>query len=99
EKAADKLETKPGDTVQFWVNNEQHEFKVLDIVKDRVLTGVANDEHKEGIVTRLDTLQKLFGHERVSFIAISTRGGARDRVPVTDSVENDLRGLTQHSNL
>jgi len=53
ERAADKLGTMPGDTVRFWVNNEPHEFKILDIVKDRVLTGVANDEHKEGIVTRL----------------------------------------------
>src|SRR3989441_683985 len=99
EKAADKLGTRPGDTVQFWVNNEQHEFKILDIVKDRVLTGVANDQHKEGIVTRLDTLQKLFGHERVSFIAISNRGGVRDSVALTDSVENDLRGVIQNNNL
>ena len=99
ERAADKLGTKPGDTVQFWVNNEQHEFKILDIVKDRVLTGVANDEHKEGIVTRLDTLQKLFGHERVSFIAISNLGGVRDSVALTDSVENDLRGIIQNNNL
>ena len=99
EKAADKLGTKPGDTVQFWVNNEQHEFKILDIVKDRVLTGVANDKHKEGIVTRLDTLHALFGHDRVSFIAVSNRGGVRDSLPLTDAVENDLRGIIQNSNL
>ena len=99
ERATDKLGTKLGDTVRFWVNNEPHEFKILDIVKDRVLTGVANDEHKEGIVTRLDTLQKLFGHERVSFIAISNRGGVRDSVALTDSVESDLRGIIQNNNL
>src|SRR5947208_12471999 len=99
ERATDKLGTKLGDTVRFWVNNEPHEFKILDIVKDRVLTGVENDQHKAGIVNRLDTLQKLFGHERVSFIAISNRGGVRDSVALTDSVEGDLRGMIQNNNL
>jgi len=99
ESAADELGTKPGDVVQIWVNNEEHEFKILDIVEDRVLTGVANDVNKEGIVTRLDTLQELFGHDRVSFIAVSNLGGIRDSVGLTDAVEDDLRALIRDNNL
>ncbi len=97
--AAGKLDTKPGDTVHVWVNNQQHDFKILDIVEDRVLTGVATQDNQEGMVTRLDTLHSLFGHDRLSFIAVSNTGGVRDTVGLTDSVENDLRNLIRSNNL
>jgi len=99
ESAADELGTKPGDVVEVWVNNEPHDFQIVDIVEDRVLTGVANDENQEGIVTRLDTVQELFGHDRVSFIAVSNRGGVRDTLDLTESVEDGLATLIRENGL
>src|SRR5437870_4485599 len=99
ESAADKLGVTPGQTVQVWVKNQPHDFTIIDVVKDRVLTGVASDKDQEGIVTRLDTLHSLFEHDRLSFIAISSKGGVRDTRGLTDSVESDLRQLISSNGL
>ncbi len=99
ESAADKLYVRPGDRVQVWVQNRPHDFTIVDVVKDRVLTGANRQDNQEGMVTRLDTLHQLVGHDRVSFVAVSNVGGVRDSVSLTDPVERDLKQLIKQSGL
>ncbi len=99
QSAADQLEVKPGDTLQVWVQNQPHDFRVADVVQDRLLTGTRSSELREGLVTRLDTLHRLFGHESVDFIAISNTGGVRDTLGLTAKVEAEVRALVQRAGL
>ena len=92
ESAADELATEPGDRVQVFVQGEPHTFTIVDVVEDRFLTGVGDFDDREGMVTRLDTLQEVVGRPgEVSSIAISNRGGVRDSVDLTDAVVGRLR--------
>jgi putative ABC transport system permease protein len=91
ESAADALATEPGDPVQIYVQGQPHQFTVVDIVKDSLLSGVGDFGALEGVVTRLDTLQQLLERpDEVSFVVISNRGGVRDGLPLTDEVEAGL---------
>jgi putative ABC transport system permease protein len=99
ESAADQLGVGPGDTVQVFSNSQTHDFKVVDIVEDRVLTGANREDALDGMVTRLDTLHDLFRHTDLSFIAISSKGGVRDTLDLTDDVEVELRQIIRENQL
>jgi len=99
ESAADQLGVQPGGTAQVFVNGQPHDFKVIDIVEDRVLTGANREDALDGMVTRLDTLHDLFDHTDLSFIAVSSRGGVRDTLDLTDTVESDLRQIIRENEL
>jgi putative ABC transport system permease protein len=97
--AADQIEAVPGTTVQIYVQNEPHDLTVVDVVEDRVLTGVGKQDDDEGMVTRLDTLHSLFGHDQLSFVAVSSRGGIRDTGGLTDPVEERLDQMIEQNDL
>ena len=85
ESAADALAAGPGDRLQVFVQGEAHELTVVDVVRDTLLTGVGDFDSKEGMATRLDTLQALVGSpDEVNIIAISNPGGAREGLDTTD---------------
>jgi len=92
-KGAKELDARAGDTVTIFVQNSPYKFTVVDIVKDSAFTGAINLQAQgesitvEGMVTRLDVAQKLFGREgELDAIAISNRGGVRDSLGLTDVV-------------
>jgi len=90
--AADKLDAKIGDSVQVYVNGQPNSFKVVDIVKNNILGGVGDFNKSEGMVTRLDTLERVLGRpDEVNFIAISNKGGAREGLALTDVVMASLK--------
>jgi putative ABC transport system permease protein len=98
--AADELDAGVGDTVTIYYKNQPFRFQVADIVQDRMATGDLSMENHEGMVARLDVLQRSFGREgQVDLIAISNRGGVRDSLalsgPVTEKVKEviDKQGL------
>ncbi|MCI0777255.1 MAG: FtsX-like permease family protein [Chloroflexi bacterium] len=87
ESAADALDTEAGDTIQIFVRSEPHDFTIMAIVEDKVVTGLGDFNAKEGLVTRLDTLQELLGQPgEVNFIAISNEGGVRSGLDLTEDV-------------
>ena len=91
ERAADRLDSEAGDVVEVFVRGEAHEFTVVDVVENNVLTGVGDFDSRQGMVTRLDTLQTLFGHRgEVNFILISNKGGVRDGLELTDDAVASL---------
>jgi putative ABC transport system permease protein len=97
--AADQTETVPGNVVQIYVQNEPHDLTVVDVAEDRVLAGVGKQDDDEGMVTRLDTVHSLFGHNDLSFIAVSSRGGVRDTGGLTEPVEARLQQLIEQNDL
>jgi putative ABC transport system permease protein len=97
ESAANEIGIVPGAIAQIFVQNEPHELTIVDVVEDRVLTGVAQEQDQEGMVTRLDTLHGLFGHEELSFIAVSSRGGVRDTAALTEPVETRLDQMIEQN--
>jgi len=99
ETAAGELGGVAGQRVQVYINNVAHEFTIVDIVRDKVLTGTRDAENREGLVARLDTLHSLFGSDRVNFIAVSINGGVRDTLAATDRTESDLKALFRQNNL
>ncbi|MCH7580337.1 MAG: FtsX-like permease family protein [Chloroflexi bacterium] len=87
ESAADALDTEVGDTIQIFVQSEPYDFTIMAIVEDKVVTGIGDFDAKEGLVTRLDTLQGLLGQPgEVNFIAISNEGGVRSGLDLTADV-------------
>lgn len=99
ESAAGELDAKPGQRVQVYVNNQPHDFTIVDVVEDRVLSGARAAELRNGMVTRLDTLHSLFGHDRVDFVAVSIDGGVRDTLSRTDEVETALKDVIAQERL
>ncbi len=94
ESGADELAAEPGDRVQVFVQGLPHEFTIVDVVEDRFTTGVGDFNAKEGLITRLDTLQEIFDRRgEVNVIAISNRGGVRDSVDLTDDVVASLERI------
>ena len=87
ESAADVLDTEVGDTIQIFIQSEPNDFTVTAIVVDKVVTGIGDFDAKEGLVTRLDTLQGLLDKPgEVNFIAISNDGGVRGGLDLTEDV-------------
>jgi len=87
ESAADDLATEVGDTIQVFVRSEPYDFTVTAIAKDRLATGIGDFDARQGMVTRLDTLQELLNAPgEVNFVAISIDGNERSGVPLTDEV-------------
>lgn len=87
ESAADELDTAAADTIQVFVFGQSFEFTVVDIVEDRFITGVGDFSQSEGIVMPLEALQTLARQEgEVSAVAISSVGGVRDTLDLTDPV-------------
>jgi putative ABC transport system permease protein len=93
---ADEIDAKPGDTIDIYYQNQKYTFRVVNIVKDRLLTG-SSGYPKLGLATRLDTLQELFNRPgEADYIAVANSGGVRGGVAVSDSVtaklEDALKG-------
>jgi len=99
ESAADQLGLRPGGTARVFVNGQEHDFKIVDIVEDRILTGANREDALDGMVTRLDTLHDLFGHTDLSAIAVSSQGGVRDTLGLTDTVESSLKQIIRANEL
>jgi putative ABC transport system permease protein len=104
ESGQEELDAQPGDTLQVFVAGIPAPFKVVDIVKDRYITGAITTEEgqsPDGMVTRLDVAQRLFDREgEVDFIGISNRGGVRDGMALSDTVAAKVEdALKNHPNL
>ena len=107
ESGQDEIDAQPGDTLQVFVANVPHAFRVVDIVRDTVATGATGatgtDEHEsslEGLVTRLDVVQRLFDREgELDFIGISNRGGVRDGMALSDTVAEKVETALTNPNL
>ncbi len=94
ESAAEALAAEPGEQVRVFVQGLPHEFTIADVVEDRFTTGVGDFEAQEGLVTRLDTLQRVFERSgEVNIVAISNTGGVRDAVDLTDDVDASLERI------
>ena len=99
ESLADEAGIQPKDVIQVFVHNRPLEFTVADVVEDRVITGVFEFE-TEGLVTRLETAQRMLGREgEVNVIAISNSGGVRDGVERTDAVMASVEGVIAEERL
>jgi putative ABC transport system permease protein len=104
-KGSEELDARPGDTVTVFVQNAPYTFTIVDIVKDSVFTGALNltgqgSVATEGMVTRLDVAQNLFGREgELDAIGISNRGGVRDSLGLTDSVTAAVEAVLKTHNI
>ena len=86
ERLADAVAAGPGDTLTVFFDNEPHQFKVIDAVRDTSVTGGAAEELTTGgIVVHIETLRQLTHTSGYSYIAVSARGGTRDSVALSDS--------------
>ena len=97
---ADETDLKPGDAVQVFVQGKPVEFKVADVVEDRVLSGAMGFEEFDGLVTGLPVVQRILDREgEVDFLAVSNRGGLRDGVGLTGAVVAGTEALIQREGL
>lgn len=87
EAAAEELDTQVGDTVHVYALGEPYAFKVVDIVEDRFVTGVGDFGANEGMVTNIETVQRIFQQAgAVSAVGVSNVGGVRDTLDLSDDV-------------
>jgi putative ABC transport system permease protein len=100
ESATDELGAQVGDTITIYYQNLPLRFQVVDIVQDRMATGELDTENPEGMVARLDVLQRAFGRGgEVDFILISNRGGVRDSVALSGPVTKKLEDVIEQQGL
>ena len=91
DRLAKAIEAKTGDTILIVVNNQPRDFTVLGIVRDTSITGAGGDLLIGGVVLHLDTARSLDGDpDEVTFIGVSSKGGVRDALPLSDTVEDKL---------
>jgi putative ABC transport system permease protein len=105
-KGSEELDARPGDTVTLFVQNAPYTFTIVDIVKDSAFTGAINLQGQgestatEGMVTRLDVVQNLFGRQgELDAIGISNRGGVRDSIGLTDVVTAKVEAALEARNI
>ncbi len=103
ESGQEELDAHPGDTLQVFVAGSPALFTVVEIVKDKFITGAITTEEgqsQDGMVTRLDVAQRLFDREgEVDFIGISNRGGVRDGMALSDTVAAKVEAALTNTNL
>ena len=103
ESGQEELDAQPGDTLQVFVAGNPALFRVVDIVKDKYITGAITTEEgqsQDGMVTRLDVAQRLFDREgEIDFIGISNRGGVRDGMALSDTVAAKVEAALTNPNL
>jgi len=103
ETAQEELDAQPGDTLQIFIANVPHAFRVIDIVRDTVATGAIGTQEsdpRDGMVARLDVAQQLFDREgELDFIGISNRGGVRDGMALSDTVAEKVEAALTNPNL
>jgi putative ABC transport system permease protein len=99
ESAAQELDAGPGHRIEVYINNLPHGFTVAGVVRDTVLTGARGSNFRQGIVTRLDTLHEVFGHDRIDFVAASLDGGVRDTLARSEQAEAALESLLDEEGL
>ncbi len=100
--AADDLDLGVGDTVTLYTGDKQQDFTVAAIVEDRRLSGsVGISTQREGGVVPLSVAQDFFGAPgKITLVAVSNQGGARQGYNVSTTVEREIRsGLPSDSNL
>ena len=87
ESLADEADIQPGDLIQVFVQNQPLEFRVADVVENRFLTGVFDFENFDGLVTHLETVQRILEREgEVDVIGISNSGDVRSGIELSDVV-------------
>jgi len=103
ESGQEELDAQPGDTLQVFIANVPHAFRVADIVRDTLATGAIGTQEgdaRDGMVTRLDVAQQLFNREgELDFIGISNRGGVRDGMALSDTVAKKVEAALTNPNL
>lgn len=91
ESAAEELDTRAGDVVNIYALGQPYEFDVVDIVEDRFVTGVGDFGANEGMVTNIETVQRIFQNEgAVSAVGVSNVGGVRDSLDLSADVVSTI---------
>lgn len=91
--AADELRAEPGSAISVFISNVPRVFTVRAVVEDTAATGALDLASPEGMVSGLDAVQKLFGSDNVSVIAVSVNGGIRDTLEASPEAERQVRSL------
>jgi putative ABC transport system permease protein len=75
-----------GDRIDLWINREPRTLTVSGIVNDTLLTGWTQGQ-PNGVLMKLSRAQELFRIRGSGLVAISNRGGVRDSVGLSATVE------------
>jgi putative ABC transport system permease protein len=97
ERAADKLEARPGDTVQLFVQGVPHEFRVAGIVEEERASGAFEfgaPNMLGGIALSLQVLQELVGRPgQINGVNVALYGDIRSSMARTDAAAERLEAL------
>ncbi len=91
--AADELGAEVGDPIQTFIFNEPLDLRVAAIVRDTGVAGGGNLAEPQGMVTSLDRLHELFGHDEVTLILVSATGDSRPDLAVVDAAALEIESL------
>ncbi len=90
ERLADEIDAGPGDTVTVFFENTPAEFNVLEVIRDSSVTN-QGETTIGGMAISLDTARELFDEPTsLDLIGISSIGGVRDTLDISDEVEDKL---------
>ncbi len=110
ERLATDVDARVGDRLTMYYENRPFEVTVAAVILDNRITapgaiptpgggpGGGSNSPTGGMVTTLDRLRQVTGREgRISFIAVSARGAARDTLEVTPLVEKRVTEILNAS--
>jgi ABC-type lipoprotein release transport system permease subunit len=93
ERLSEEINAGAGDSVTIFFENAPAEFNVLDVIHDSSVTNQGNTEFG-GMAINLDTARTLFGEpDSLDLIAVSSIGGVRDTLDISDQVKADLEAF------
>ena len=90
ERLAEEIDAAAGDTITVFFENNAVEFSVLSVIRDSSVTN-QGDTTSGGMAINIATARTLFGEENgLDNIVISSTGGVRDTLDISDDVEDRL---------
>ncbi|HEU5424904.1 MAG TPA: FtsX-like permease family protein [Nitrolancea sp.] len=93
QRAADKLDAQPGDTLTIYVQNQPQQLSVSAIAANSLLTGYTGAGSSGGFTMALSQAQSLFGTPgQLSQILVSNTGGVVSGVQQSERATSALNG-------
>jgi ABC-type antimicrobial peptide transport system permease subunit len=93
-RLSEDIDAKAGDTIAVFVDNKRTELEVIGIVRDTSLTDAGSNGLTGGIAINIESAREIVDTpEGVSFIAVSSLGGTRGTLDLSDGIQDRLEAF------
>ncbi len=93
-RLSDDIEAEAGDMIAVFFDNQRVELEVIEIVRDTSLTDAGSNGLTGGIAINIESAREIVDiPEGVAFIAVSSLGGIRGTLDLSDGIQDRLEAF------